>query len=91
MSKQREIDPEASIRDVIIDLLRKTLPAELMGAASDLADRVADLVDVAPHVEKRWGQLSEREGNIIAREIGLIARDVIVAAGSTAQSPERLH
>jgi len=91
MSDEREIGPSRQVRDVIIDLLLTTLPAELRAAAPDLADRVAEHPEVARHIHKRWGQLSESQGNVIAREVGLIARDVINGAGGTTASGEHLH
>lgn len=91
MTRAREIDPSSFVRDVVIDLLLKSLPAELRAAAPDLADRVGEHPSVKPHFGKRWGDLTEGQGNIIAREVGLVARDVIGGAGVTSASGERLH
>jgi len=92
MAAERQFDPDKSVPDVIVDLLLTTLPPELRVSAPDLADRVIERPDVAPHAGKRWGELSEGEGNIVAREVGIVARYVAQGAGSTAASgSERLH
>ena len=92
MSEEREIDQDATVREVIIDLLLKTLPPELRVSAPDLADRVIARPDVAPHADKRWGELSEGEGNIVAREAGIVARYIAEGAGSASPiGGERLH
>ena len=62
------------VRDVIAALLRLTLPGHLQASARRFTDRVAQHPDVAPHIRKRWGELSERQSNIVAREVGLVAR-----------------
>jgi len=92
MADEREIDFDAMVRDVIIDLLLTTLPPELRVSAPDLADRVIARPDVAPHANKRWGELSEGEGNIVTREAGIVARYIAQGAGGTAASGgEHLH
>jgi hypothetical protein len=64
------------------------LPSELHAAAPELASRVGEHPEVAPHFDKRWGDVTESQGNIIAREVGLVARDVIAGAGAV--SPRTL-
>jgi hypothetical protein len=91
MRGQRDIDSAAWVRDVVIDLLLKTLPLELRAAAPELADRVGEHPSIKRQFGKRWGDLSEGEGNIIAREVGVIARGVIEGAGANAASGEHLH
>lgn len=92
MADKREFDADANVRQVIIDLLLSTLPADMRAAAPELAERVIEHPDVAAHAGKRWGELSEGEGNIIARETGIVARDVVLGAGSaTASGGEHLH
>ena len=87
-----KIDQDATVREVIVDLLLTTLPPELRVSAPDLADRVIARPDVAPHADKRCGELSEGEGNIVAREVGIVARYIAEGAGSTAASGgEHLH
>jgi hypothetical protein len=81
MRGQRDIDSAAWVRDVVIDLLLKTLPLELRAAAPELADRVGEHPSIKRQFGKRWGDLSEGEGNVIAREVGVIARGVIEGAG----------
>ena len=66
-----DFDAALPVREVIKRLLVTALPAELRAAAVDLTDRVAEHPDVAPHVDKLWGELSEAEGNVVAREVGL--------------------
>ena len=51
-----------------------TLQSDLRASARRFADRVARHPDVAPHIRKRWGELTESQGNIVAREVGLVAR-----------------
>ena len=91
MTNEHEIDCEATVREVVIDLLLTTLPSELRVSAPDLADRVLERPDVARHARKRWGELSEGEGNIVAREVGLVARDIRIGAVRTSTSGEHLH
>jgi hypothetical protein len=92
MADERPIDARKSVREVIIDLLLLTLPVELRAAAPELADRVAEHPDVAPHYGKRWGDVAEGQACVIAREAGVIARDIAIGAGSTTQSGgEHLH
>jgi hypothetical protein len=91
MTKNREIDPTKSVRDVIVDLLLATLPPEMKSAAPDLAERVGEHPDVAPHFCKRWGDLFEGEGNVIAREVGVVAHDVSAGAAGATDEGERLH
>jgi len=92
MSKVREIDPDAAVRDVIINLLLTTLPPDMRAAAPELADRVAEHPEVAPYVRKRWGELTEGQGNIVAREAGVVARDVESGGGHvSASGGEHLH
>ena len=91
MRDWHEINPSSFVRDVVIDLLLKTLPPELRAAAPDLADRVGEHPSVKQHFGKRWGELTEGQGNIVAREVGVIARDVIEGAGVTTPSGEHLH
>jgi hypothetical protein len=90
MTNERQIDQDATVREVIIDLLLTTLPPELRVSAPDLADRVISRPDVAPHAGKRWGDLSEGEGNIVAREVGIVAR-YIAEGGAGSPSGEHLH
>jgi len=92
MQDQREIDPNKRVRDVIIDLLLTTLPPDMRASAPELADRVAQHPEVAPHLRKRWGELTEGQGYIVAREAGIVARDVEIGASSTtASGGEHLH
>ena len=85
------IDPNSTVRHVIISLFIAALPPELHAASPDLAGRVGEHPEVAPHFGKRWGDVTESEENIIAREVGLVARDVIAGAGAVSPSGERLH
>lgn len=91
MSDEREIDFDATVREVIIDLLLTTLPPELRVSAPDLADRVIARPAVAPHADKRWGDLSEGEANIIVREVRVVARYIAEGAGGGSPSGEHLH
>jgi hypothetical protein len=91
MGKEREVDADVRVLDVIVDLIRVALPSEFHAAALELAARVVEHPEVAPHVLKTWGRLSQREVNVIAREVGLVARDVVVGAGDTSDSGEHLH
>lgn len=92
MTEEREYDPNATVHEIIVNLLLLTLPAEMRAAAPDLADRVFEHPEVAPHIGKRWGELSEGESYIVAREAGVVARDVEIGAGSATQlGGERLH
>lgn len=86
MTAEREFDQDANVRDVIVRLLRSTLPADMRAAAPELAERVLKHPDVAAHAGKRWGELSEGEGNIIAREAGAVARDVEIRSASAVGS-----
>jgi len=38
MTDEQGFDPDANVRNVMVDLLLKTLPPELRAAAPDLAD-----------------------------------------------------
>ena len=91
MRDKAAIDPDSTVRHVIISLLIAALPPELHAAAPDLASRVGEHPQVAPHFGKRWGEVTESEGNIIAREAALVARDVIAGAGAVSPSGEHLH
>ena len=91
MTEEREIDQDARVRDVIMDLLLTALPPELRVSAPDLADRVIERPDVAPHAGKRWGDLSEAEGNMVAREAGIVARYIAEGTGRGSRSGEHLH
>ena len=91
MTDEAAISPDEPVRDVITSLLMTALPPELRAAAPELADRVGEHPEVAPHFGKRWGDVTESQGNIIAREVGLVARDVIVGAGAVSPSGEHLH
>src|SRR6185437_8385288 len=64
MRDWHEINPSSFVRDVVIDLLLKTLPPELRAAAPDLADRVGEHPSVRQHFGKRWGDLTEGQGNV---------------------------
>jgi len=91
MRDKPTIDPDSTVRHVVIRLLIEALPPELHAAAPDLASRVGEHPAVAPHFGKRWGAVTESQGNIIAREVGLVARDVIAGAGAVSPSGEHLH
>jgi hypothetical protein len=91
MDERAGFDLGEPVRDMIVKLLLVALPAELRASASDLAARVAEHPDVAPHIAKRWGELSESEGNVIAREVGIVARDVSRGAADVTASGEHLH
>jgi len=91
MDERDDFDPGSPVPEIIRKLLLVALPAELHASAVDLAARVAEHPDVAPHVDKRWRELSESEGNKVAREVGIVARDVISGAGAVTASGEHLH
>ena len=78
MTDEPAIEPTHPVRLVITSLLITALPPELRAAAPELAGRVGEHPDVAPHFDKQWGDITESQGNIIVREVGLVARDVIV-------------
>jgi hypothetical protein len=82
MTDEAAINPDEPVRHVIVSLLLTALPPELQAAAPELAGRVGEHPEVAPHFGKRWGEVTEAQGNIIAREVGLVARDVIAGAGA---------
>jgi hypothetical protein len=81
MGDERKIHPDATVRDVVIDLLLTTLPPELRVSAPDLADRVFARPDVAPHAGKRWSELSGAEVNIVGREAAVVARYIAEGTG----------
>jgi len=91
MDERNDFDREEPVLAVVTKLLLVALPADLRAAAADLARRVAQHPDVAPHIGKHWGELSESEGNAVAREAGIVARDVISGAGDATASGEHLH
>jgi len=91
MDERDDFDPGSPVPEIIRKLLLVALPAELHASAVDLAARVAKHPDVAPHVDKQWGELSESQGNKVAREVGIVARDVISGAGAITASGEHLH
>jgi len=91
MRDKPTIDPDSTVRHVIISLLIAALPPELHAAAPDLAARDGEHPQVAPHFGKRWGKVTESQRNIIAREAGLVALDVIAGAGAVSPSGEQLH
>lgn len=91
LAELEEFDEGTGVRDVIARLLLAALPADFRAAAPDLVDRVAAHPEVAPHIGKRWSDLTESEGNLIAREVGLVAHDVVAGAASIGQSGEHLH
>ena len=59
---ERDIDPATPIRKVILDLLLVALPAELRGAAPDIADRMSERKAVAPHVRQGLGEIDRERG-----------------------------
>lgn len=61
------------VRDAITELLHLTLPGDLQASAPRFAQCVTQHPEVAPHIGKRWGELSESQANIVAREVGLVA------------------
>ena len=91
MSEHTDFDPHSLVHEVIQALLRSAFPPELAAATPELAERVEEHPEVAPHASKHWGELTESQANIIAREVGLIARDVLLGAGATTPSGEHLH
>lgn len=66
----RSGSPSGSQDRLVHALLRSALPPELAAATPELAERVEEHPEVAPHTSKHWGELNESEGNIIAREVG---------------------
>ena len=88
MSMDHGIDPRASIKSVVVDLLAVALPDELKPAARLLAERIVKRPWIALHALKRWGGIVEGEGNLIAHECGLAARDAIAR---THAAPPRTH
>jgi len=91
LAEVEEFDSDAQVRDVITRLLLAALPPDLRASAPDLVERVAAHPDVAPHIERRWGDLTESQGNVIAREVGVVTRHLITGAGATSESGEHLH
>lgn len=77
MTAEHGFFPSMTVPAVVIDLLLVALPDELKGMAGTLARQSLAHPAIAPHAEKRWGDVSEAEGNVIARECGLVARDAI--------------
>ena len=88
---EQEWDREIAVHTVIEEILAADLPPEQRAAAPELARRVEEHPEVAPLVDKRWGDLNESERNSVAREVGLVARDVTAGAGSTTTTGEHLH
>lgn len=86
-----EYGREAGVHLVIERMLAAALPPEQRAAAPELARRLEEHPEVAPLVEKRWGDLNESQRNSVAREVGLVARDVTAGAGSTTTTGEHLH
>jgi hypothetical protein len=75
-----------AVAAVVIDLLLVALPSNMKRMASALAGQVLARPAVAPHAEKRWGDLLDDEANGIARECGLAARVVIAQAAASARA-----
>jgi hypothetical protein len=80
MPPEQDYDPQWPLRRAIEVLLVASLPADVRVLIPGLIDEVTERSDVAPHANKRWGELSEGEGNIVAREVGLVAARVMTAA-----------
>ena len=81
----QEFDKDADVRDVITRLLLAALPPNVRASAPDFVNRVTAHPDVAPHIEKRWSDVTEAEVKVIAREVGLVAHDAAAGAGATRQ------
>ena len=88
---EQEYDREVGVHGVIERMLAAALPPEQRAAAPELARRLEEHPEVAPLVDKRWGDLNESQRNIVAREVGLVARDVTGGAGSITTTGEHLH
>lgn len=89
--ESHEFDLALPVRDVIRKLLLIALPVDLRACAPELAEHVGKGPAVAPHIHRRWGELTEAEGNLVAREVAIVARAMIAGAGSLTMSGEHLH
>jgi len=78
MADEQSYDPTLPLREVIISLLRISLPEALLPMLEFIADEaLRSNRYIAPYADARWGALSENEGSLVEREVGLIAREVM--------------
>ena len=83
LAEVEEFDSDADVREVITRLLLATLPPHVRAAAPDFTDLVAAHPDVAPHIGKRWSDVTDSEGKLIARQVSVVAHDAATAGDST--------
>ena len=83
LAEVEEFDRDADVREVITRLLLAALPPNVRAAAPDFTDLVAAHPDVAPHIEKRWSDVTDSEGKVIVRQVSVVAHDAAIAGGAT--------
>jgi len=76
-----QFDHETPVRQVILVLMRAALPRNLHASIPRLVEDVTRHEDVAPHVDRRWGELTIGEGGVLARQVRVTARRALTVPG----------